>query len=144
MNDVIQAVHETRDIDREEARLMTGMEWIPCLERSVNLSSTLSVGVDNEQYVCLFGVVPAAPLEARGEPWLIGSSRIEHCSRAFARQSKYALTQLAEGFEVLENYVYTENRAAVRWLEWLGFDIDEAKPIKPYDALFHHFSWRAR
>lgn len=41
----------------------------------------------------------------------------------------------------LGNHVYSKNRASVRWLKWLGFEVGTPEPFGPSAALFHPF-WR--
>lgn len=115
----------------------TVMRW--SLEQSAVAWSGLADGVP----VCMFGVAPVIGAEGVGTPWMIGSVDVERYQMAFLRRCKGRVTEMLQVFPVLENYVHKDNRRALEWLAWLGFDI-EPLPVAmgPFGAAFCYFSMR--
>ena len=70
----------------------------------------------------------AAPqsMPRAGEVWALRSSEPEKYGLRFARESRRQLAEMVQlsGLTTFENIVHVENKAAIRWIEWLGFHID--------------------
>lgn len=49
---------------------------------------------------------------------------------------------LAAPFALLTNYVDARNAVSIRWLRWLGFEIEPAAPFGIHGLPFHRFSMR--
>lgn len=89
----------------------------------------------------IFGVVPHPHRYGIGAPWAILTFAAELHPRPFLRASRAEVDHMRHGFYYLENYVDARNVTAVRWLDWLGFHIEEPKPYGVDGLPFHHFSW---
>ncbi len=78
--------------------------------------------IDGE-IVGIFGVSAQGVLSSTGCPWMLATPLIERrdVKREFIAGSRVALDWLAQDFARLWNVVSVENRAAIRWLGWLGF-----------------------
>ena len=88
----------------------------------------------------IWGVTPASYLSATGVPWMVATPALETHWRAFLRRCRPELEQMSVGFRTLRNHVDARNRVAIRWLTWLGFDIEPARPYGPHKLPFHEFS----
>lgn len=75
------------------------------------------------EIVGIFGVSAQGVLSSTGCPWMLATPLIERrdVKREFIAGSRVALDWLAQDFARLWNVVSVENRAAIRWLGWLGF-----------------------
>lgn len=75
------------------------------------------------EIVGIFGVSAQGVLSSTGCPWMLATPLIERhdVKREFIAGSRVALGWLAQDFARLWNVVSVENRAAIRWLGWLGF-----------------------
>lgn len=75
------------------------------------------------EIVGIFGVSAQGVLSSTGCPWMLATPLIERrdVKREFIAGSRVALGWLAQDFDRLWNVVSVENRAAIRWLGWLGF-----------------------
>lgn len=88
---------------------------------------------------CVFGVGQATILSLKGSPWLLGTDELPKHARAFLRMSKAYVERIRQEYHLLENYVDARNKHAIRWLKWLGFEFEEAKPFGPDRVPFHRF-----
>ena len=111
---------------------------------------TLSVGhgpqwtgfIDGE-LACMFGVTGRTVFSSIGQPWLVGTRKLRKHPVTFMRYTRSYFEIMKSMFSVLRNWVHVENRAAVRWLKWLGFRFREPVAIRPRGAMFCPFEWRA-
>jgi hypothetical protein len=87
----------------------------------------------------MFGVVRSTSDKDVGIVWLLATDRIKECSREFLRQNGYYVQAMRSQFKLLMNVVDDRNTQAKRWLEWLGFQMDEAVPYGPDKLPFRHF-----
>ena len=65
--------------------------------------------------------------DCMGIPWFLGSNRVNRYKREFIKRGKEVVEDLMDGYEVLANFVYRENKPALRLLRWLGFTIHVAR-----------------
>lgn len=79
----------------------------------------------------IFGVSAQGVLSSTGCPWMLATDVIERpdVRRSFVECSPVALGWLAQDFTRLWNVVAVENRAAIRWLGWLGFEFGETVAV---------------
>jgi hypothetical protein len=74
-----------------------------------------------------FGASPAgAP--GVGVVWLLATQEIERHPVRFYRESKRMFGNVTEKYETLINWVDQHNTLSLRWLQWLGFEIEEPEP----------------
>lgn len=109
------------------------------LRRAVALSTQAWSGFGDGELVVMFGVGSINFAGGIGAPWLLGSDGVERHAVAFLRNSRPHLAMMRESYGELRNYVDARNRAAVRWLGWLGFTIHPAEPHGPFKMPFHKF-----
>lgn len=98
------------------------------LRLGLAVSTSAYTAFVNGEIVCMFGVAPQSLISGIGVPWLIGTPLIEKYARFFARESRKHLSEMLFLYPLLSNYVDVRNTAAIRWLKWLGFSMDEPAP----------------
>jgi hypothetical protein len=86
----------------------------------------------------IFGVCLKNPMSDVGVPWLLGTCEVDEHQYSF-RQSRLYVRRMLDAFDVMENYALAENTKTLRWLKWLGFDMDEPRPAGPFGAAFVRF-----
>ncbi len=86
-----------------------------------------------------FGDVSHSPCAGIGVPWLVSTMHIEKHARPFLRACRPLLNLMLARHPTLVNYVDARNTAAIRWLEWLGFEIGSAVAYGPKGLLFRQF-----
>lgn len=93
--------------------------------------------------VCMFGVSEWSALALLGTPWLLSTEEMPRYARRFLRKNLEYMEIIKGRYRVLINYVDARNVEAVKWLGWLGFEIDSPLPFG-FDKLpFHRFHWEA-
>lgn len=98
------------------------------LETTVDASTALLDGVP----VAMFGAAPYSILGGMGTPWMIGTTDLRRWSaqKELLRVSVPALERMQKRFpSLLFNVVDQRNKAAQRWLLWLGFRFLEPVPV---------------
>ena len=130
-----------RDQDREKCIAIRGDKpGIALHDTYARSQRAWTVLIDGEE-VAMFGVVGSA-MSSIGIPWLICGERLLDHPVAFARQSKKYLPLLAEGYDVLINYVIDTNEVAKKWLRWLGFTLGQPAPYGVKQELFRSYEYR--
>lgn len=89
--------------------------------------------------IAMFGVVPISMISGDGNAWLIGTNSILTNRRSFLVASRPEVHRLMKRYRSLSNWVDSHNRLALRWLSWLGFEIEPAIPFGPDRWPFHRF-----
>ena len=138
--DVAVLVRNMRKHDVQEVNAATRMGVRNAVETSVNLSTYAKTGLVNDELVCMWGVCPISLISSSGSPWMLGTDLIEKKQRIFLRRSKPWLEDIKKGYKTLENHVDERNTLSVRWLKWLGFEMNKAEPYGVNGELFHKFT----
>lgn len=111
------------------------------LRRSVIMSHESCVARVDGVPACVFGLGVGSYLSGLMRPWLFGTNAVEANGRIFLRSNRVVVNDWASRFD-LENYVDARHTVSVRWLRWLGFMLDDAKPFGPFGFEFHRFEMR--
>lgn len=109
------------------------------LQRSYELSEAAWVGLIGDNPVCAWGVVRTSILSSVGVPWLLATPEFEEEGLEIVKQSKTYSELMKSRFRLLTNYVDARQEKSIRWLKWLGFTIEEAKPYGLLQLPFHNF-----
>lgn len=133
------AVH-MREADKKEIWLSDHAEPRDVLFAGFALSpwcvSILLEGIP----VAVVGVSRAVENMPRlGIVWLLGTDDLPKARHLLVDEAQFYISDMFEEFDVLVNYVYSENKRSIEWLKRLGFTVDEAAPYGPEGALFHRF-----
>ncbi|GBQ07897.1 hypothetical protein [Saccharibacter floricola] len=109
------------------------------LRRSIEQSSHGMAGLfyDENGPIALFGVAPQCDV---GIPWLVGTPSLIHHQKAFLRETRFWVRQWQKRYPLLMNHVDASYSQAIRWLSWLGFQIEPPQPTGLNGALFCRFS----
>nr|BDD45115.1 hypothetical protein 5 [bacterium] len=114
------------------------------MQQGVDYSDRVYTGRINGQPVCMFGVHCDSLLERLGTPWMIGSRLLEQHAITFLRHCRAEVQKMLSGYDMLENYVDARNAPAVKWIRWLGFTLEEAKPYGVLGVPFHRFFMKGK
>lgn len=138
--DIAVLVKNMREHDKQEVNAATRMGLRNAVETSVTMSTYSKTGLVNDELVCMWGVCPISLLSSSGSPWMLGTDLIEKRQRVFLRRSKPWLDDIRKDYRYLENFVDARNVLSVKWLKWLGFEMDEAEPYGIHGEPFHKFT----
>ena len=129
-----------RAADVEEIRAASGLAPAEALRLSYDFSTHVwAVREIGGRPIALWGVGPLSLVEGRGCPWLLAADAFESLGRDIARLSRPLLAGMRDHYPRLENRVDARHTRAVRWLSWLGFNIDPATPWGVEGRPFHRF-----
>jgi|3_EtaG_2_1085321.scaffolds.fasta_scaffold20576_2 hypothetical protein len=67
----------------------------------------------------IFGVVPVEP--GVGAVWLLGTDALVEARFQFLRESRKWVEEVAQGYNLLFNYIDERNSVHQDWLRWTGF-----------------------
>ena len=87
----------------------------------------------------MWGVSRRSFVSSVGVPWLLGTMVAEDHQYKFGRETLTYFKEMASLFPVMENYALAENKRALRWIKWAGFDIEEPRPYGAFGAEFVRF-----
>ncbi len=127
LEDCNQLGPRLRVADKLELKLSCGMG--PCSALSLsytNSQKVYSVIAEEGEPIAIFGVVGEHP--SIGVPWMLGSEGIYKHAAQFMAESKQWLKEIEEDYELLVNYVHADNKKAIRWLKWMGFQMIRLVP----------------
>ncbi len=128
-----------RQADVDEVWAASHYEPLEALLVSLRLSPDPRAGLADGRVVCIYGVGQATLLSAHGVPWMLTAEELPDHARAFLRRNKLYLSEIRSKYRLLLNFVDARNTMAIRWLEWLGFDIAPAQPLGAENLPFHPF-----
>lgn len=139
---VVQLLPQVREADRTEFSAFSGMTAAQVLDIGLRCSTVAYAGLVNNNVVAIFGVSPRSLLTGSAVPWLVASHELPHYQKTFLRRCRPVVREFLGRYPFLENYVDARNTVAIRWLRWLGFQLDDATPAGVAGLPFHRFEMR--
>jgi hypothetical protein len=133
-------VANMRELDRKEIYYQSLLDAETAVRITLANSVAAWTGLWDGEPAVIWGVARRSKLGRVGVPWLLGTDAMDNAPLKIARQSRAYVERFASVFPRMENHVLAENRRAVVWLRWLGFDMEEAKPFGPFGAPFIRFT----
>ena len=144
---------EISDADALLTRGARAADWRECLKshgvglggvlRETVMNSDLAVAAyEDGRIIALFGV--GTDGHGRGFIWLVAHDEAEAPALAvpLARVSRRFVEHWLRAYGRLGNVVDPENTVSLRWLDWLGFNIDRESPVRgPLGHELYRF-WR--
>lgn len=142
--DIRYVADRLRKVDIEEIKARHG-NWtqiLKVLELSVALTpepETFTAPGTGEP-VAILGIVPPTLLGNRhAVPWMVGTDRVAEFPRPFIRGGRQWVRENLSRYGKLVNVVDSRNLVSVRWLKHIGFTLEAALPVGPYNTPFHRF-----
>lgn len=131
-------IANARQADRVEMALMDARPLLDVVRDMADQCKAYVAVVDGEP-ACVYGVIRRRVLSGVGMPWMVASRAVEkpNVRRVFLRHGEDELRRIAANYTSLWGAVHAENRVAVRWLRWMGFEMVEDCEIS--GAPFHKF-----
>lgn len=121
-----------RPADVEEVRASTGGSVRAALERGLRSSTRAYTVMLDGVPVAMLGVVPYSALTGVGIVWMLGAEGLDRgiCRRGFVRLARPVIDHLQAFYpRMLFNAVDCRNGAAIRFLRWAGFTLQEPIPL---------------
>ena len=98
---------------------------------SYYLAQHVWVGIAEDGIVCMWGVSKAASLLGGASAWMLTSTLIDKYARHFIRRVRPYVEALQQEYGYIENYVDSRHARALRFFEWLGFQIEDGMLVGP-------------
>jgi hypothetical protein len=130
------------EADTAEVWAANHLTPIDALRLSVLQSREMITGIADGRVVLMAGVATRSFLgdQTRGVTWMLGAEELPQHSKHFLRGSRRFIEIVRPRYSILENWVDKRHHRAIKWLRWLGFEIEEAVPFGIDRMPFHYFS----
>jgi hypothetical protein len=131
-----------READVAEVWASNRMTPVEALDRSVLMSDWSKVLMIDGDILGILGMVVGQEPGRAGVPWFLGTHNVRKHAKTFLSISGPLLRLMHNCAPVLVNYVHADNVDALRYLERVGFEIeDEPEPIGAQGEMFYKF-WK--
>lgn len=129
-----------QEADAQEVWAMGHYTPAEAAYRSIEVSRDPLAGIADGRPFCIFGVGTATPFASVGVPWMLATDEIALHARPFLRGNRRYFAIIREEYAYLENYVDARHSQAIRWLRWMGFEVDpKPEPYGVEQLPFHKF-----
>lgn len=139
--DVIYIAENARQADKDECHALSGDDLFGSFAGTEGLYTNSWVWEGNGKVICIYGVTPTDK-EKEGVIWFIATDEFDKQKDTFRVFCKEIVSEMADGYEYLYNYVHAKHKKAIKWLKWLGFKMLEPEPIGVNGEMFHKFEVR--
>lgn len=144
LSDIFYLKSRLRKADIDEIYASNHLTAADALTYSFYLSKVcLTIMMDDEP-VGMFGIVEDPTDSDKALIWMLGSDRMNKVARHIVKDAKDFIEQFMDSYEVLYNHVDARNEKSIRWLEYLGAEIDDPIIYGREGLPFHHFQFRRR
>lgn len=133
-----------RQADADEVWAAAHFTPIEALLVSLETSLDAKAGLVDGRVLCMFGVGQMSLISDTGIPWMLGSEELPDYAIAFLRRNKEYVAEISTKYRLLLNYVDARNTMSIRWLDWLGFEVEDAAPFGVEDMPFHLFRMESK
>ena len=136
LSDVAELAEFLRPADKAEC-WNSGSRPSELIRQGIEISPWCYMAEDDHGPIAIWGVGISSLIGGVGIPWCLTTAGVESRRWLFARQSKLWVERMRDGWGMLEGWCDADYAVSLRWLQWLGFTIDE--PIANYQTghLFH-------
>lgn len=92
----------------------------------------------------MFGVAPfKLDNLSIGSIWLLGTDELIAHKWTFLKESRYWLSRMSDGFDLLCNSVHKDNEVHIKWIKWLGFSFlrqteSHGEPVIEFAKIIHN------
>jgi hypothetical protein len=127
--------------------VLYGSDFTPeeALPYEIAVSEEAYAVVWKGQVIALFGVVNTLNWgddNQEGFPWMLASKELKDVRKSLLRTCVPYVRRWLQTYTKLSGYAWAENHVHLKWLQWLGFQLDEPKPFGPHMQPFRRFSMK--
>ncbi len=141
--DMIALAQNMRQADIDEAYALDRSTPAEAIASCVLLTDFSKTAVGDEgEVLAMWGVASETRSALVGVPWMLSSNALtrKHVLE-FGRRSADNAKILKQRYTALYNFVDARHALAIRWLGWMGFEMQPAQPLGIDGAPFHVFFW---
>lgn len=133
-----------RKADIVEGEIATGLSAEEALTDSVMLSYEAIAAYADDCLVMLAGVAPVSLTSSVARPWMVGTDELSKHAFRLCKENRCYVKKWLAWFSYLENWVDAENKPALKWLKWLGFELEDPIPWGNSGHFFIRFHQEAK
>ena len=132
---------KVREIDCLEIEAVAQTNPYNALVTSFKLpgSQVYSIVRNDGDILGMFGVGDCSILKNYGTPWLIASDDLLPHAKEFLRNCRPWVKKLESNYHCLYNFIHKNNKIAMRWLQWCGFEVQNQKIYSISNEEFYLF-----
>lgn len=135
----IEMAGKLRRADVEELKAVGKHNATKALIDSLDISVSAWTGIYDGKPAFIFGVADCPNHEKVGIPWMMGTPALDKCAKEFIKINPKYINYMRKRYNILINFVDVRNKRAIRWLEWLGFEMSDPKPYGVNNMPFMQF-----
>jgi len=128
-----------RQADRNEVWASNHLTPEESLRKSVDYSIISRTALADGEPVLIAGMAPYSILDDSGLPWMLATDGLLDIAIPFLKRCRQYVAEMLTFCNKLENWVHVDNEISIRWLAWMGFNIDDPAPHGIEKDLFHRF-----
>lgn len=138
--ELVEAIAEDmRQADADEIWSSDNYTPLEALMQGWKISDRVTIVTVNNEPCVMFGLVICDILTGTGNLWMLGTNNSLNYKRQFLIRTPMVIDEMLKICPKLFNYVHVENKISIRWLKWLGFNLDEPIVYGVEKELFHKF-----
>ncbi|MDI3625202.1 hypothetical protein QK355_07940 [Pseudomonas aeruginosa] len=137
---IAHVVANVREADRLEFEAIRGVDVEQELRNALEQSEEAFVLVSRGEPVVIFGCIRYD--DRIGVPWMISTHAVARHRAAFLHECRDQIGRMRQRYAALINYTDARYEQALRWMQWLGFDMLDAVEYGVNGELFHPFTMR--
>lgn len=137
--DAICLAENLREADVEEVKASVDLPPLEAILGSMKNTIFPKAGTVDGEVACIFGVASNTLVAEVGRPWLLATDALTKHSKRFLKSSLEYIKEAKKDFKYMHNFVDARNKEAIRWIKWLGFEVQEPAPHGPYGVPFCKF-----
>lgn len=84
-------------------------------------ATTRTICLPNGLPCGMYGVCPLPQYKRVGAIWMLAATNIKNIHRQFLRESRTAIDEIAQDYDLVFNFTDARNEVHHRWIKWAGF-----------------------
>lgn len=125
--------------DETEVLAAGNRSVMDAIQQAAQHSKACVVAKIGDMPLVIYGLHKRSVLSTTGVPWMLTTKQSKQYRREFMVYTRQVIDEMLTECELLVNYVHSENKTSIKWLQALGFTIDEPMPNNKTGELFHRF-----
>lgn len=97
-----------------------GEDEVTALNRCLRSTARLWLGFADDQFVCMWGLIPPTLLSQEAYLWLLSTEAVKEHEFIFVRNSQLAIEGMLKEFPIIVGHVAIGAKRSIRWIKWLG------------------------
>jgi hypothetical protein len=148
--DIVELALNMRKEERDEVKAVSGHSPYAAVKKGFENSyfrfSVLKKSPTRDDMIFMCGISPCTALISKQAfVWMLTSNAVYDCNvREFLKITQRIRDEFLSVYPILCNFVDSRHKKSIKWLQWLGAQIYEAKPFGSEQKLFNYFELRRK